>query len=109
MSGVVLLDQTVGLGPNEEQDFGPIPYYSGWKLLLSSSGTVRHYLGLYDQAEYQRLRSLTTPGGRFPFVFGSDRTGHLLEFNTQGFGQVYVVLRVGVFNPRGTIRVRLER
>lgn len=108
MSGRVLLDQTIVLGPNQEQHFGPISYLDNWKLILSSSGTVRHYLGLFDQAEYARLTSIRTAAGRFPFVFGTDRTGHLLYFNTQSNGQLYVVVRVGVFNPQGTIRVRLE-
>ena len=100
-----LLDQTVTLGPNQEHDFGPVHYYPNQNLRLTSAGTVRHYLGLFEAPRYQQLRGL---GGRFPFAWGSDRTGHDLTFSTTGFGQLFVVVRVGIFNPQGTIRVILE-
>ena len=100
-----LLDQTLQLGPNQEHDFGPIQYYPNQKLILSSSGTVRHYLGLYDEPVYRQHRSF---GGRFPFAFGSDRNGHILDFQTVGTGRLFVVVRVGIFNPAGTVRVILE-
>ncbi len=104
------LNQSITLGANQERYFGPYPYYVGQTIEVTSFGSVRHYVGVFNAQEYARRRAIAArPPGRFPFSFGSDRTRQHYTFNATGSGQLYVVVRVGVFNPSGgTIQVVLD-
>lgn len=97
-----VLSQTVTLGSDQERHFGPYTYNANWGVDARSFGSVRHYFGVFNDHEYQRRRAIAAQrAGRFPFPFGSDRTAHHLAFNATQNGQLYVVVRVGVFNPGG--------
>ena len=94
-----VLDTTVQLAPTQEQDFGPYNYGPGQTIRVHSSSRANHYLGVFNAPDYLRFRAR---GGRAPFLLGSARTGHLLDFNTTGQGQVYVVLRLSGWNFAGS-------
>ena len=105
-----VLQATINVGQDSQQFFGPYPYAQGSRIELSSFGNVKHYAGVFNDAEFQRRRTVAArQNGRFPFIFGTDRTNQRRVFNASRSGYLYVVIRVGVFNPGGgTITVLLD-
>ena len=100
----MILDQTLNLGTGQEWHFNPAYLYGGRQVELAWVGTVRAYVGLFEDARYQQIRPAQGP---FPFAFGSDRFSAAQTFTIESPGQFRVVVRVGVFNPSGRVRVGL--
>lgn len=101
-----ILDQTVDLGTGQEWHFNPVYLPGGRQVELAWVGTVRAYANLLEETRYQQIRPTQGP---FPFAFGSDRFSASQLYDIQTPGQYRVVVRVGVFNPSGRVRVGLYR
>ncbi len=102
----VLFDHTLDLAGGQEWHSPAVYLYQGPQYELSRVGTVKSYARVVSEAEYASLRP---PSGPFPFVFGSDRFSNNYPFTVNIPGSFRVVLRVGVFNPPGRIRIALTR
>ena len=105
-----VLQTTINLGQDQQRYFGPYPYFQGSRIELSTFGSVRHYAGVFNALEFQRRQAVAArQNDRFPFFFGTDSTSNRRVFNATRSGQLYVVVRVGVFNTGGgTITVLLD-
>ena len=101
-----LIDQVVTLGTGQEWHSHPIYLQQGPRYEKAWIGTVRAYVGVWAEAEYQRLRAR---GGAFPFVFGTDAFSGVRTFVTQVGGPFRLVVRVGVFTPPGQVRAGVYR
>ena len=99
-----LLDQVLDLGTGQEWHFNPVPLQQRQTYELAWTGSVRAYVGVYENQQYLKLRP---SHGMFPFPFGSDRFTHARQFSPPTTGTYRVVVRVGVFNPPGRVRVGL--
>lgn len=99
-----LLDQTVSLRNGQEWDLGPVLLRQGLTYEIAWTGTVRSYVGIFSTVEHAAMRRR---GGPTPFPFGSDRVQHARQLRPRPDGWYVVVVRVGVFNPPGDVRVGL--
>lgn len=66
---------------------------------------MRFYSGLFEEGEYSEARKKSL--AIFPFVRGSDATGHEELREVRADTQYRVVLRVGAFAPGGRVRLGL--
>lgn len=103
-----VFETVVSLGPGGEQDYGPYAYFYGQTIRVITTGTPRHYVGIFDAPHYQQFRR---PGFRAPFPLIAARVGgNSVETTATGTGQYYVVLRVSTLNIGvWPIRVVLEQ
>ncbi len=90
--------------PVRNRILDPTSTDGGRTIRLVSSSVARHYIGAFDQPTYARNRAFP---GRFPFQYGTGRTGNRLEFNTTGNGQFYVVVRGEPVEHRHMARPRI--
>jgi hypothetical protein len=103
----VLSTEQVSLLPGREWHSDPIVLAKGDRLVLEASGSGRFYAGLFDRRAYHRLSA--TSGGAFGFEFGTDKRQVTDEITADRSDTFYVVIRVGVFSDRTTIKFTIAR
>jgi hypothetical protein len=91
----------VSLNGGEEWTSQPLSFNQGDRIVLRCDSSVRFYSGLFDQAQYAtaRRRNATI----FPFVRGTDSTTNEVACDVPTPMTYRVVLRIGVFAPKGII------
>jgi hypothetical protein len=90
-----LFDGPIVKGPGGEWHSNPIAVPAGGDLAVDARSRARFYAGIFDEANYQRLRRLARPS--FPFRFGTDQVAFSISRRAPIDDQYRVVLRVGVF------------
>jgi hypothetical protein len=101
-----LFDGQIVKRPGGEWHSNPIPLNPGEDLGLDARGNTRFYAGIFDEANYQRLRQMARPA--FPFRFGTDQVAFNISRRAPVPGQYRIVLRVGAFvRQAATIQVRV--
>jgi|SRR5579875_175257 hypothetical protein len=102
----VIFDGPIVKGPGGEWHSTPIRVPAGNDLAIEARSPVRFYAGIFDEANYQRLRRMAHPA--FPFRFGTDQVAFSISRRAPIDDDYRVVLRVGVFGgQRATIQLRI--
>lgn len=93
---------TVTLAGGQEWVSDPLQFEAGETVCLRCDSPVRFYAGLFDQEAYAaaRRRNATV----FPFQRGTDATAYEEARDVSTRATFRVVLRIGIFAPRGAIR-----
>jgi hypothetical protein len=108
----VLLERTVDLRPGEEWYSDPFELHPGRTLHIYGVATVPFYVDAVNTARFDELRETGRAGpgssNPWPFAFGADRPNHDRFEPVRIGGAFRLVVRLGVFNPAGRIRVRVS-
>jgi hypothetical protein len=105
-----LVEQVIDLQPGAEWYSPPFALHIGRTLHVWGIGTVRFYAHVVNTALFDQLRGPGMQGAPrpWPFPFGSDRTEHDQYAPVQIGGMFRMVVRLGVFNMAGRVRVRVS-
>lgn len=107
-----ILDLPVDLRPGQEWYSEPFELHPGRSVHLHAVGTVRFYTQLVNTARFDELNDSGQAGPEssrpWPFAFGSDSSTHDESTPVVIGGQFRIVLRLGVFNNAGRVRVRVS-
>lgn len=108
----VLLERVIDLQPGEEWYSDPFETHPGRSLHLYAIGTIKFYMTAVNTARFDQLRESGRAGpgspNPWPFSLGVDRSSHD-EFVPISIGGPYrLIVRLGVFNPAGRVRVRVS-
>jgi hypothetical protein len=70
---------------------------------LTAAGTVAFYVGIYQRADFDRIRAANP--ARFPFVLGTARVTHFLRVDVDRGEYVFVVRVTSWAGQGGEVRV----
>jgi hypothetical protein len=104
---VVLFDESFNLDSGREWHSNPFRLTKGDDLSITATSPRRFYVGLFEKAQYDRMRGAGP--GAFPFPFGKDEvmfdTTHRITATTD----FVLVFRRGVFSEGGPVQVKVVR
>jgi len=108
----VLLERVVDLRPGQEWYSDPFELHPGRTVHIYAVGTIPSYIDAVNTALFDQWNEEGKAGPEssrpWPFPFGSDRLTHDRFVPIVIGGPFRLVVRLGVFNTAGRVRVRVS-